>query len=42
MFDMEPPADLPARPQFRLQEVRRVGNDLRLIYLPATSSGKSS
>ncbi len=42
MFDLAPPADLAARPQFRLQEVRRVGEDLRLIYIPATTSGKSS
>jgi diaminohydroxyphosphoribosylaminopyrimidine deaminase/5-amino-6-(5-phosphoribosylamino)uracil reductase len=42
MFDMPPPADLAARPQFRLQEVRWVGDDLRLIYIPATTLGKSS
>ncbi len=42
MFDMAPPADLAARPQFRLQEARRVGEDLRLIYIPAPTAGKSS
>ena len=42
MFDVEPPADLAARTQFRLQEARRVGEDLRLIYIPATTAGKSS
>lgn len=42
MFDLAAPADLAARPQFRLQEVRRVGEDLRLLYIPAMTSGKSS
>ncbi len=42
MFDMPPPADLAARPRFRLQEVRRVGDDLRLIYIPATTLGTTS
>lgn len=42
MFDAEPPADLAARTQFRLQEARRVGEDLRLIYIPAPTAGKSS
>ncbi|MBL8201785.1 MAG: bifunctional diaminohydroxyphosphoribosylaminopyrimidine deaminase/5-amino-6-(5-phosphoribosylamino)uracil reductase RibD [Chromatiales bacterium] len=42
MFDAAPPADLAARPRFRLQEVRQVGDDLRLIYMPATTAGKSS
>ncbi len=41
MFDLGPPADLAARPQFRLQEMRRVGEDLRLIYMPVSASGKS-
>jgi len=42
MFDMPPPAGLEARLQFRLHEVRRVGEDLRLIYIPASPAGKSS
>lgn len=42
MFDMAAPPDLEARPQFHLQEVRRVGEDLRLIYMPATTSEKGS
>lgn len=35
MFDVQPPASLPATHQFRLGEVRRIGADLRLTYLPA-------
>lgn len=42
MFAMEPPAGLAMRPSFRLQEVRRVGDDLRLIYVPALTSGTTS
>jgi len=42
MFDLVPPTELQARLQFRLQEARCVGDDLRLTYIPATNSGKSS
>lgn len=42
MFDMAPLASLAERPAFRLQSVRRVGDDLRLIYTPASPAGKST
>ncbi|MEQ1800583.1 MAG: bifunctional diaminohydroxyphosphoribosylaminopyrimidine deaminase/5-amino-6-(5-phosphoribosylamino)uracil reductase RibD [Gammaproteobacteria bacterium] len=42
MFELAPLDDLPARPQFRLHEARCVGEDLRLLYRPVTTSGKSS
>ncbi len=42
MFDVVPPADLKTRLQFRLHEARCIGEDLRLIYLPASPTGKSS
>lgn len=42
MFDMAPPTGLQARLQLRLQEAMRVGDDLRLTYIPAANSGKSS
>lgn len=42
MFDLEPLPKLDERPEFRLQSVRRVGDDLRLIYTPASPAGKSA
>ena len=39
MFDMPPLPDLASRPEFKLQGVRRVGEDLRLIFTPATPAG---
>lgn len=41
MFDTVPLGSLAERPEFRLQSVRRVGDDLRLIYTPAGPAGKS-
>ena len=42
MFHMAPPVQLSERPMFRLQDARRVGDDLRLIYTPAAPAGKST
>lgn len=42
MFDIPPLASLAERPAFRLQSVRRIGDDLRLIYTPARPTGKSA
>lgn len=42
MFDIEPLASLAERPCFRLQTVRRIGDDLRLIYTPAGPAGESA
>ncbi|MDP2326367.1 MAG: bifunctional diaminohydroxyphosphoribosylaminopyrimidine deaminase/5-amino-6-(5-phosphoribosylamino)uracil reductase RibD [Gammaproteobacteria bacterium] len=42
MFDMAPLGSLEQRPEFRLQSVRRVGDDLRLVYTPAGPAGKSA
>lgn len=39
MFHLQSLASMEERPAFRLQEVRRVGDDLRLIYLPASPAG---
>ncbi len=39
MFDMLPLTDLAARPEFRLQSVRHLGDDLRLIYTPQAPTG---
>jgi diaminohydroxyphosphoribosylaminopyrimidine deaminase/5-amino-6-(5-phosphoribosylamino)uracil reductase len=39
MFDIPPLTDLAARPEFRLQSVRHLGDDLRLIYTPRAPSG---
>lgn len=41
MFDIPPLADLAARPEFRLQSVRHLGDDLRLIYTPKAPTGSS-
>ncbi|MEO8444852.1 MAG: bifunctional diaminohydroxyphosphoribosylaminopyrimidine deaminase/5-amino-6-(5-phosphoribosylamino)uracil reductase RibD [Gammaproteobacteria bacterium] len=41
MFDLPSPGDLAGRPRFRLEEVRRVGEDLRLIYVPAPPAGET-
>jgi len=42
MFDVAPPGDLTERPLFRLQDARRVGDDLRLIYVPARPAGSTN
>ncbi len=42
MFDLAPLGSLAERPEFRLQSVRRVGDDLRLVYTPVAPAGKSS
>ncbi len=42
MFDMLPLASLAERPGFRLQNVRQIGDDLRLVYTPASPAGKSA
>ncbi|MEO7387688.1 MAG: bifunctional diaminohydroxyphosphoribosylaminopyrimidine deaminase/5-amino-6-(5-phosphoribosylamino)uracil reductase RibD [Gammaproteobacteria bacterium] len=42
MFDLPPLAGLADRPQFHLQGARRVGEDLRLIYVPVTTAGKGN
>jgi diaminohydroxyphosphoribosylaminopyrimidine deaminase/5-amino-6-(5-phosphoribosylamino)uracil reductase len=42
MFDIAPLASLAERPEFRLQGVRRIGEDLRLIYTPAGPAGQST
>lgn len=42
MFDIEPLASLAERPRLRLQNVRRIGDDLRLIYTPAAPAGESA
>lgn len=42
MFDLEPLASLDVRPRFRLQNVRQVGEDLRLIYTPAPPAGQGN
>lgn len=39
MFDVPAPDVLPARHQFELREVRRVGADLRLTYVPVQPPG---
>jgi len=39
MFDIPPLADLATRPEFKLQSVRHLGDDLRLIYTPKASTG---
>ena len=39
MFDIPPLSDLGARPEFRLQNVRHLGDDLRLIYTPRAPTG---
>lgn len=41
MFDVAPPAGLAERAQFLLKDARRVGQDLRLIYLPLAPEGRS-
>lgn len=40
MFDTPALSALPERPEMRLQSVRRVGEDLRLIYVPALATGR--
>lgn len=42
MFDIPPLASLAVRPEFRLQSVRHLGDDLRLIYTPKAPTGSSS
>ena len=42
MFDIPPPASLAVRPEFRLQSVRHLGDDLRLIYTPKPATGTAS
>ena len=41
MFDIPALTDLGARPEFKLQSVRHLGDDLRLIYTPKASTGSS-
>lgn len=41
MFDLAPPGELAERHRFRLQDARRVGEDLRLIYVSAAPAGKT-
>jgi diaminohydroxyphosphoribosylaminopyrimidine deaminase/5-amino-6-(5-phosphoribosylamino)uracil reductase len=41
MFDIPPLADLAARPELKLQSVRHLGDDLRLIYTPKAPTGIS-
>jgi diaminohydroxyphosphoribosylaminopyrimidine deaminase/5-amino-6-(5-phosphoribosylamino)uracil reductase len=41
MFDMPALDNLAERPVFRLHSARRVGDDLRLVYTPASPQGKS-
>lgn len=42
MFDLPPLASLAERPEFRLRDVRRIGDDLRLVYTPGSPAGKSA
>ena len=42
MFDLPPLASLAVRPEFRLQNVRHLGDDLRLIYTPKPATGPAS
>ncbi len=42
MFDLPPLASLAVRPEFRLQSVRHLGDDLCLIYTPKPAMGNSS
>ena len=42
MFDIPPLASLSARPEFSLQNVRHLGDDLRLIYTPKPVTGTAS
>jgi len=39
MFDIPPLTDLAARPELKLQSVRHLGDDLRLIYTPKALTG---
>jgi diaminohydroxyphosphoribosylaminopyrimidine deaminase/5-amino-6-(5-phosphoribosylamino)uracil reductase len=41
MFDIPPLTDLASRPEFRLQSVRHLGDDLRLNYTPKAPTGSS-
>ncbi len=41
MFDIPPLTDLAARPELKLQSVRHLGDDLRLIYTPMVPTGSS-
>ena len=41
MFDIPPLTDLASRPEFRLQSVRHLGDDLRLVYTPKAPTGSS-
>lgn len=41
MFDIPPLTDLAARPEFRLQSARHLGDDLRLIYTPKAATGSA-
>jgi len=42
MFDLPPLASLDERPGFQLQNVRQIGDDLRLVYTPVGLAGKSA
>ena len=41
MFDIPPLTDLAVRPELKLQSVRHLGDDLRLIYTPRAPTGSS-
>ena len=41
MFSMPAPDDIASRARFRLQDARRVGEDLRLTYMPAMEPGRA-
>ena len=41
MFDIPPLTDLAARPELKLQSIRHVGDDLRLVYTPKVPTGSS-